>query len=255
MLAKSHVLSGKTTLASGYLFMLLSLVGPALSATPGGTATTPGVAQPTAALPWTPTDDFLPSEHVSNWVHLGPGDGFGYQRSDVFFDQAEVPRNSAGWVRVTFLLKWSKDSNVSAGGKRINNGMVVADINCKSQEWRWLREVYALENTRVWEKPLDTAAVEKIAWANMNQKSGWSWPTFSERALKAFCYWNPSAKAFDLMPQSQRDAALYAEQVASYNAGLQRASGYKCDHIDQLQQAGTITNEQAQAQKERLSCN
>jgi hypothetical protein len=107
---------------------------------------------------------------ATTWFHLEPDDGFGFNRSDVFFDP-ELQRTSAVTVRVTLSLAWSEDSNVWASGKRANKGMVFAEINCKTEQWRWLREAYAFNDTKVNLKPFDRAIVDQIPWGKMNVHS------------------------------------------------------------------------------------
>lgn len=218
---------------------------------------TPAADQTTAHIPWTPTDDFLPSDGDVTWSYVGPGDGFG---TTVWLDQAHLPRNSAGMVRVLLLLKWSKQVPLTSEGKQVgivDEEALLADINCPREEWRWLRQSWLRQSSErgleklVYQKPFDRNAVDKMEWSPMRSTYG---PNMSDRVLRTVCYRKTPDSAFSLMPKEQREAALQGDAAAAYGEGLQRALSFKCEHLEQLRQSGAITEEQAQIEKQNLCC-
>lgn len=100
-------------------------------------------------------------------------------------------------------------------------------------------------------EPLYKTPNVDLEWNKMDERPVLG-VTLKSRLFRNRCHWNGTISAYDAVPARHRETGFNAKAAKKWKDGYESARGSRQRRIDELQQAGMITAEQAQAQKERL---
>jgi hypothetical protein len=251
MLPKANVFVGAGTLAGAWIL--------SVSVTLAGQLSPDAFPLPNP-LPWD-------APNTPSWVSLSMDE----KQTEWFIDVKGVSRLTPEIVRVPLKAYYQIPVTTPQFQKVVNWKVVLSLYNCRTQEMATqFVQVYGGRGRDghfgFGETDWYRGATEVLGiypkhenWQPLEAESLRDWKWSTARSFNSVCHWNKELSAYATLPpesiRAEVNAAMAPIRAQQFAQGYARASGYKCDHIDQLQQAGTITKDQAQAQKVRMSCN